>query len=144
MIRSLFLRLLPAIMSTLTQLCFVNVINPYWRVIMHWRKCNDTPPYSKVSVKNCWKVGGIVGNIFRSQLFLIRSASHKQWQKRSGSETFDLRRCVGARYVRVLTSIDRGRVQSTLTQRYRQFGEELLGYFLKEHDVKGFEWSLAS
>lgn len=43
---------------------------------------------------------------------------------------------MGARYVRVLTSIDRGRVQSTLTQRYRQFGEELLGYFLKEHDVK--------
>lgn len=53
---------------------------------------------------------------------------------------------VGERYVRVLTSIDRGRVQSTLKQRYRQFvyREELLGYFLKEHDVKGFERSLAS
>lgn len=100
-----------------------------------WRKCNDTPPYSKVSVKNCWKVGGYCRKHLPKSI-VSDPLGFSQWQKRSGSETFDLRRCLGARYVRVLTSIDRGRVQNTLTQRYRQFGEELLGYFLKEHDVK--------
>lgn len=51
MIRSLFLRLLPAIMSTLTQLCFVNVINPNWRVIMHGESAMTLPLIPKSALK---------------------------------------------------------------------------------------------